>query len=88
MEKKVLGTISILTSNRQGSSLEMNQLLSAYGHHIIARLGVNINRQCVSECPGLITLTIDSTKKIMEELTTKLNSISSVHASMVVLMEE
>ncbi|PIT94562.1 hypothetical protein COT98_02965 [Candidatus Falkowbacteria bacterium CG10_big_fil_rev_8_21_14_0_10_39_9] len=88
MEKRVLGTISILTSNRQGNSLAMNQLLTTYGHHIIARLGVNVNRQCVEACPGLITLTLDTTQEIITELTAKLNAIADIKASMVIMMTE
>jgi hypothetical protein len=88
MEKRVLGTISIMASNRQQSSAEMNQLLTAYGHHIVARLGVNVNRQCTETCPGLIALALDTTREIMEELTAKLNVIADIKATMVIMKEE
>ncbi|MEI7620506.1 MAG: hypothetical protein WCJ57_02960 [Candidatus Falkowbacteria bacterium] len=88
MGKRVLGTISILTSNRQSSSAAMNQILTDYGHHIMARLGVNVNRQCTESCPGLITLTVDSTKEILEELTAKLNAISDIKAERCIMMED
>ncbi|MFA4942451.1 MAG: hypothetical protein WC564_02330 [Patescibacteria group bacterium] len=88
MEKRVLGTISILTSNRQSSSAAMNQLLTDFGHHIMARLGVNINRQCVESCPGLITLTVDSKKDLLIELVAKLNAIPEIKAEMCIMMEE
>jgi len=88
MGKRVLGTISILTSNRQSSSAEMNKLLTDFGHHIMARLGVNVNRQCVESCPGLITLTVDATRPELEELVAKLNAISEIKAELCVMLEE
>lgn len=87
MGKRVLGTISILTSNRQKSSAEMNQLLTAYGHYIIARLGANVNRQCFDACPGLIVLAVDADREVLEELTAKLNVVSEIKAELCVLQE-
>lgn len=88
MEKRALGTISILASNRQASSAEMNKLLTEYGHHIMARLGVNVSRKCVENCPGLITLAVDSTREELEEITRKLNAISDIKAELCVMLEE
>lgn len=84
MEKK-LASITIFTSNRQGNSKELNQLLTDYGHHIMSRLGVNVQRQCTSSCPGLIVLALETEENIIIELCKKLNQIADIKAEAVVL---
>jgi metal-responsive CopG/Arc/MetJ family transcriptional regulator len=84
MEKK-LASITIFTTNRQGNSKELNQLLTDYGHHIMSRLGVNVQRQCTSNCPGLIILAVEAEGSIINELCDKLNQIGEIKAEKVIL---
>lgn len=88
MSERALGTISILTSNRQNSSAAMNKLLTDFGHHIMARMGVHVNRKCVENCPGLITLAVDSNRADLENIVKELNAIPEIKAELCILMEE
>lgn len=78
--KKHLATITILIKDRQANVEKLNQLLTNYGHLIMARLGVNVERRCVAHCTGLITLAIEATSKEVRDLTTKLNGLYGITA--------
>ena len=82
---KQLGTISLLTTNRQASSQAMNKILSDYGHHIIARLGVHVDRHCADHCTGLVTLAVEATKEDIMVLVAKLNEIPEIRAQYLIL---
>ena len=86
--KKQLGTISFLTTDRQTSSGPMNELLTAHGHQIRARLGLHVEPQCAEHCTGLITLALEATETEIKDLTKKLNKIPEITAKYVILTNE
>jgi metal-responsive CopG/Arc/MetJ family transcriptional regulator len=88
MLKKQLATITILTTDRQSSSRELNQLLTDHGHHIAARLGVNVERMCVEHCTALMTIALEATSAEVLDLTKKLNKIKNVKAQACVMTNE
>jgi len=88
MNHRALGTISILCSDRHNSSEAMNKLLTKQGHHIMARLGVNVVQKCLDHCPGLIALAVDSTREELEAVTRELNAISDIKATLCIMLEE
>ncbi len=76
---KQLATIAILVKNRQVNSEELNKILSANGHFIMSRLGVNVEPMCISNCFGLITLVIKGTNseiKTLEKTLKKLKGLT------------
>lgn len=80
MEKKYLATISIITTDRHNSSQEIQKLLTDFGKIIMARLGVNIQPKCISNCTGLIVLATQGTKKEINALTKNLDKLKGVSA--------
>jgi metal-responsive CopG/Arc/MetJ family transcriptional regulator len=73
--KKFIATISILIDDRQKKSLDVQKVLSAYSHLIIARLGINVQRKCLSNCPGLIILSLEGDKNEIKKLADDINGI-------------
>jgi len=76
--KKNLATITILVKDRQANSQELQKLLTDNGHLILSRLGVNVERSCVENCTGLITIAVEGTEEEINDLTNKLNSFSGI----------
>ena len=83
-----LGTVSLLTTDRQASSLAMNKLITEHGHHIRARLGLHVEPHCAEHCTGLITLAMEATEAEIKDLTVKLSEIPEITAKYVVLTDE
>lgn len=79
--KKYLATISILIKDRQTNAGKMQDLLTNNGHIIMARMGVNVQRACVSNCTGLLCLAVEGTNKQIKELTKKLNGLYGITAA-------
>lgn len=73
MEK--LASITILTSNRQVVSSQINTLLTANGHVIMSRMGVNVQKNCTEHCPGMILLAIKGNEDGINELFEGLSNI-------------
>jgi len=73
--KKHLASITILVKDRQTHAKDIQQILTDSGHLIMARLGVNPQRSCVSNCTGLITVAVEGTAKEINGLTRKLNKL-------------
>lgn len=73
-----LATISILTSNRQDVSSELNQLLTKNGHLIMSRLGVNVQKSCTEHCPGMIVLVLKDEKDKIDQFIEELGEISGL----------
>ena len=73
MDKR-LGFIGIIVENRKLSADKVNQILSDFGHLIIARTGIPYDRRncCV------ITLVVDATTDELGMLTGKLGSVEGV----------
>lgn len=80
MKKKHLATISILIKDRHAQAPNVNQILTDHGQLIIARLGVNLQRQCVEHCMALITVVAEGPKKEIDEMTQKIDEIYGIVA--------
>jgi putative iron-only hydrogenase system regulator len=80
MDKKILGTISILIKDRHNKSLGVNELLNKEGRLIRARLGVNIEPKCTADCLAVISLVAEGTEEEINSLTEKLNTLAGVKA--------
>ena len=87
MNKKYLATITILSMDRQANSLEVQKILTAKGHLILARLGVNIQRSCASNCTGLIVIAVEGTKKEIIGLTEELDKLYGIVAKNNIMTE-
>jgi metal-responsive CopG/Arc/MetJ family transcriptional regulator len=85
---KILGTLTILTSDRQSSSRDLNQLLTDSGHLVMARLGVNVQKHCVEHCTGMIVLALEGDAAKIEKLSEDLHQIPGVKARLAVMAEE
>ena len=83
-EKKYLATISILSKDRQANALEVQKILTENGRLVMARLGVNPQRSCISNCTGLIVVAVEGTKKEINALTKKLDKLYGIVARNVI----
>ena len=79
-DKQHLGIITILVKDRQVHAKEMNQMLTDYGHIIMARLGVNVQKSCVEHCTGMISIAVEGTAKEINDLTEKLDKLYGIVA--------
>ena len=79
-DKKHLGTITILVKDRQMHAQDVNQMLGDNGHIIMARLGVNVQRSCVENCTGLITVAVEGTAREINELTAAIDGLYGIVA--------
>ena len=71
---KRLGFIGIIVEQRDRQAVQVNDLLSRYGHLILARTGVP---HCHGGC-AVISLIVEATTDEIGELTGKLGSIPHV----------
>lgn len=83
--KKHLATISILVKDRQMHSMDVQNALSDNSHIIIARLGVNVQRACIENCTGLITIAVEGTLKEINKLTKTLDNLYGIVAKSSIL---
>lgn len=79
-EKKHLGTITILVKDRQAHSTDVQSMLTGHGHLIMARLGVNVQRACVENCTGLITVVVEGTSAQIRKLEKELDGLYGIVA--------
>jgi len=87
MDKKHLGTITILIKDRVTTSKNVNQILTDHGDIIIARLGVNIDRTHIKNCRGLITLTVEGTADEINALNKELDELYGIVAKRAIMTE-
>lgn len=73
MEK--LASISILTTNRQKASNQINSLLTENGHLIMSRMGANVQKNCTDHCPGMILLAIKGDEGKINDLFSRLSEV-------------
>ena len=85
--KKHLGTITILIKNRQMNAPELNRLLGEQGRLIMARLGVNVQRSCVENCTGLITVAVEGTAKEIGDLAKAIDGLYGIVAKSCILTD-
>ena len=80
MDKRHLGTISILVKDRHSQAPDINQLLTDHGNIILARLGLNVQPRCIDHCKAMITVVVEGSSKEISELTKKLDEIYGIVA--------
>jgi len=81
MNKTILATISALIKDRHSKSDNVNKLLTKQSHLIKARLGLNLEPKCTSDCLAVISLVVEGTAADINGLVKKLNSLAGVKAS-------
>jgi metal-responsive CopG/Arc/MetJ family transcriptional regulator len=86
-EKKHLGTISILVKDRQSHAQDVQKILTDNGHLIMARLGVNVQRSCVENCNGIITVAVEGTADEIRGLAEKFDDFYGVVAKSHILTD-
>jgi putative iron-only hydrogenase system regulator len=84
--KKQLATITILVKDRQSNAKQVNEILTEYGHIIISRLGVNLNRACVDNCTALIVVVVDAPVKDIKDMTKKINKLYGICAKEIIVV--
>ena len=85
--KKHLATITILVKDRQTNSENVNKMLTENGHLIMSRLGINVQRSCVKNCTGMISIAIEGTTKEINDLTKRLDELYGIVAKASVMTE-
>jgi metal-responsive CopG/Arc/MetJ family transcriptional regulator len=78
--KKHLATITIMVTDRQSNAQEVQRILTENGYMIMARLGVNPQRQCIEHCTGFIAVAVEGTLKDIKGLTKKLDKLYGIVA--------
>ena len=87
LNKKHLGTITILLKDRHNYAVETQKIFTEYGRIILGRMGINPARSCVKNCTGLITLSVEGTVKEISNLTKKLNKLYGVVAKKIIITD-
>ena len=85
--KKHLGTITILIKDRQAHAVDVQAILTKHGHLILARLGVNLQRQCIEHCTGLIVVVVEGTKPEIKKLTKELDDFYGIVAKTTIVSD-
>ena len=75
METKV-AIIGIIVENIQ-SVPNLNELLSAYGEHIIGRMGIPYHKKHVN----IITIVIDASEEIINDLRKKIETLEDIYTN-------
>lgn len=78
--KKHLGTITILVKDRQMHASDVQKLLTDNANLIMARLGVNVQRSCVKNCTGMITVAVEGTARQINKLTKEIDNLYGIVA--------
>lgn len=87
MDKRHLGTISILVKDRHSQAPDINQILTDHGNIILARLGLNVQPRCIDHCKAMITIVVEGSSKEISELTKKLDEIYGIVAKSNILTD-
>ena len=86
-EKQHLATITILVKDRQSNAGAVQDMLTANGHLVMARMGVNVQPACVENCTGLITVTVKGGIKEIRALEKKIDKLYGIVAKACVMTE-
>ena len=86
--KKHLATITILVKDRQMHAKDVNRLLTEHGDIVLARLGVNVQRTCVENCTGMITVAVEATAEEISGLTKKLDELYGIVAKANIMTDD
>lgn len=84
-KKKHLGTVTILVKDRQSHVDDVQKILTKHGHLIMARLGVNVQRSCVENCTGLITVAVEGTAAEIRALAKELDELYGIVAKSIIV---
>ncbi len=79
-EKLHLAAITILVKDRQTNAPEVNRILTENGHLIMARLGVNVQRQCFENCTAMVTVAVEASAKDIRRIAKELNDLYGIVA--------
>ncbi len=85
--KKYLASITILVKDRQTHAKDVQQILTDNGHLIMARLGVNVQRSCITNCTGMIVVAVEGTGVQIRGLAKKLNDLYGIVAKAAIVTE-
>jgi len=66
----------------------VQKILSVNSRLVMARMGVNIQPKCTSDCLGVITAVVQGQKNELDVLTKKINAIKSVNARLNILAKQ
>jgi hypothetical protein len=80
-----LATISILIKNREVHADKVQKILSENSRVVMARMGVNVQPKCVSDCIGVIAVVAQGTKVELLALTKKINTVKGITAKLNIL---
>lgn len=86
--KRILGTITVFSSDRQATAPEMNKILTENGHLIMSRLGVNVQKACLNHCPGLIVLAVEGEDEKIFALEEALRDLPELEVKIAVMSEQ
>ncbi|MFW5885347.1 MAG: hypothetical protein ACOCUF_03925 [Patescibacteria group bacterium] len=80
--KKKLAILSILVHDRQNWSEPVNKILSAHGHLILSRLGVNLQRQCIEKCKALISIVAEGEEEELQKMAASLEKLDKIETKL------
>jgi len=79
-----IGVISILIKNRQTHAANVQDILTAHGHIVMARLGVNVQPFCLKNCTGLVSLAVKGSLKEINQLKSDLDRLYVIVAKKII----
>jgi hypothetical protein len=88
LNKKHLASITILVKDRQTHAKDVQEILTKHGHLIMARLGINPQRSCVSSCTGFIVVAIEADAKEISAITKELNDLYGIVAESTIITKK
>lgn len=74
-KKKILASISILVNGREKFGNQINEIITANGHIVMARLGYNLSRYCRKDCIAVINLIAEGPKKEIDTMAKKISRV-------------
>ena len=77
MDTKI-AIIGIIVENTE-SVPKLNELLSAYGEHIVGRMGIPYHKKHVN----IISIVIDSTEEIINDLKQKIETLEDIKVDVI-----
>ncbi len=87
LAKRHLATISILIKDRKSHSQDVNRILAEFGEHIVARLGINVQRAGIKHCNAMITIVVEAKIADIHKITMALDSLYGVVARSNIMTE-
>jgi metal-responsive CopG/Arc/MetJ family transcriptional regulator len=88
MAKNQLATMSILINGREKLANLVQAILTRHSHLVTARMGVNVQPKCVSDCLGLIMIVVQGDKKEIETLEQEIKRVKGVDVKVSVMAKE